>query len=147
MLRLCIGLAICAALGGCATRLYVPSADADGKLRPVKVAEMAGDAAGVKFSYSGLGGSVSYEAQKVVHSEPTRAAGEVVTAAGRGLGNVIWNYFFGSSVLETARGATATALAQEETARHASEQATEQLGIDAGRDIGLAEIAAGGGVE
>lgn len=121
----CIVAIFALSMCACQTNLYVPRTDAEGNARAVKVVSVAGDAANLDAGYRGPGGEeVWVRSDAIVHSEATRAAGDVVTATSRGVGNILWNYFFGSSVLETARGATQIGLSEQETARHGATQET-----------------------
>lgn len=124
MIRQLLAVTLYLCLTGCQTNLYVPATDATGKTRSIKVVSISGDAAGIDAGYEGPHGRTWLRADGIVHSEPTRASAEVVTASGRAGGNIIWNYFFGSSVLETAKGASATNIAKEETTRHAATETT-----------------------
>ena len=131
-----------ASLGGCATVLYVPVQTADGKARAVPVAKTFADAEGVRMAYSGPFGSVTYEADRHVHSEPTRASGEVVKETGGAIGKTLLSYFTGMATLEWVRGSTATNLAKEKTSRHATSEGTTRHVSDNTTTVSLAEIAA-----
>jgi hypothetical protein len=107
------------------------------------VAKTFADAEGVQIAYSGPFGSVTYEAARHIHSEPTRASADVVSASGNAVSKSVMSYFTGAALLNWVKGDAATKQAQETTTRHGAEQATARAANDNATAVSLAEIEAG----
>jgi len=140
-LSLLVGCALL--VSGCAsTTIYQPGL-VDSRGRGVPLARIDADATGVDLS----GPGVTFKAERLDHSAPTRARASLITAGGNAMGKLVMSWLGGSALLEGAKVHTSTKLAEEETARQAAKETTKRAASENATKVSLAEIAAGHAVK